>query len=412
MRKRILASALAVTLALAFLPVAAAAPASDAVRAEAQSAVSRLTEHYKAMDAAALTSADRLGMLALGLPLDPLPPLSELGLTIPLAAPDPEAPEPEPYSEDPAEQARAMLALKLSDGFGPDLQEWRAYYALGEMQRPDGGFGDASATGVVMTALALCAPEGSMSLQQWHSDLLASVIAHAQAQTPKTPEEAAALISGLVALEAEVPEALLKTFLDVPLPGEDPTLTAQAAAALGGYAAGGSVYRRLAELRSAAELTFADRNDFQSWAAPYIAYCLDEGLLIGDDHRNFHPKQNVTRAQLAAALQRFLPTDSVPAPDTVYPDVTDAMWYFDEIWAVKHFELMEGRADGAFHPNVPATRREVAYAIAKLLELDASDPIQALADAGLWQGDGAGNFRPDDPVTRDELAKTLAMIHR
>jgi hypothetical protein len=412
MRQRILASALALTLALTFLPAAAAAPASDAVHAEALSAATRLAVHYETANVTALTSAERLGMLALGFTQEPLPPLSELGLTIPLAAPDPESPEPEPYSEDPAEQAHAMLALKLSDGFGPDLQEWRAYYALGNMQKPDGGFGDASATGVVMTALALCEPEGSMSLRQWHSDLLANVVAYAQAQAPKTPEEAAALISGLVALEAEVPEALLKVLLDVPLPGEDPALTAQAAVALGDYATGESVYRRLAELRSAAELSFADRNDFQSWAAPYIAYCLDEGLLIGDDARNFHPKQSVTRAQLAAALQRFLPADSVPAPDMAYPDVTDAMWYFDEIWAVTHFELMEGRADGAFHPNVPATRREVAYAIAKLLELDAADPIQALADAGLWQGDGAGNFRPNDPVTRDELAKTLAMIHR
>ena len=51
---------------------------------------------------------------------------------------------------------------------------------------------------------------------------------------------------------------------------------------------------------------YADYGEISDWAATYITYATGAGLLQGDDTGNFRPKENATRAEVAAVLNRIL----------------------------------------------------------------------------------------------------------
>ncbi|WP_162009894.1 S-layer homology domain-containing protein [Paenibacillus xylanilyticus] len=86
--------------------------------------------------------------------------------------------------------------------------------------------------------------------------------------------------------------------------------------------------------------------------------------------------------------------------------------------------LISGYPDGSFHPRQYLTRREMAVLLAKasqlpLEEQSATDPkskdwaapyIEAIRKAGWMTGDASGNFRANDPIHREELASILVRV--
>ncbi|MFS0870945.1 S-layer homology domain-containing protein [Paenibacillus xylanilyticus] len=86
--------------------------------------------------------------------------------------------------------------------------------------------------------------------------------------------------------------------------------------------------------------------------------------------------------------------------------------------------LISGYPDGSFHPRQYLTRREMAVLLAKASQLPleesmdaglkstdwAAPYINAIRKAGWMTGDTLGNFRANDPIRREELASILVRV--
>ncbi|KGP78179.1 S-layer homology domain-containing protein, partial [Paenibacillus sp. MAEPY1] len=86
--------------------------------------------------------------------------------------------------------------------------------------------------------------------------------------------------------------------------------------------------------------------------------------------------------------------------------------------------LIAGYPDGSFHPKQHLTRREMAVLLAKASQLTleessqsvrnnsdwATPYIDAIRKVGWMTGDASGNFRANDPIRREELASILVRV--
>ncbi|QLG36792.1 S-layer homology domain-containing protein [Paenibacillus sp. E222] len=86
--------------------------------------------------------------------------------------------------------------------------------------------------------------------------------------------------------------------------------------------------------------------------------------------------------------------------------------------------LIAGYPDGSFHPRQHLTRREMAVLLAKAAHLTLEEPsqlvrnnsdwatpyIDAIRKVGWMTGDASGNFRANDPIRREELASILVRV--
>jgi len=53
-------------------------------------------------------------------------------------------------------------------------------------------------------------------------------------------------------------------------------------------------------------MTFRDQTEIPDWAQTAVQTVADQGLMVGDDQGKFRPNAPVTRAELAAVLERLL----------------------------------------------------------------------------------------------------------
>ncbi|MGC5775793.1 S-layer homology domain-containing protein [Paenibacillus pabuli] len=86
--------------------------------------------------------------------------------------------------------------------------------------------------------------------------------------------------------------------------------------------------------------------------------------------------------------------------------------------------LISGYPDGSFHPRQYLTRREMAVLLVKGSHLTIEEPslsvrnnsdwanpyIDAIRKAGWMTGDASGDFRANDPIRREELASILVRV--
>ena len=116
-----------------------------------------------------------------------------------------------------------------------------------------------------------------------------------------------------------------------------------------------------------------------SYAAPYIAWAAETGIMKGVPGGLFEPKRAVTRQELAVVLARYARYHGVEADLTdppAFPDV-DAFWAAEDVSFCAALGLMEG-SGGLFRPNDPATRAMGAAVLARLAgmtEFSVSDEI-------------------------------------
>ena len=101
------------------------------------------------------------------------------------------------------------------------------------------------------------------------------------------------------------------------------------------------------------------------WAYYYIAWAYDAGLVLGSGG-NFRPNASVTREELAAMLART--TTVRPAGTMPFHDAgTISNWARAYVYTVYRENLMVGDAQGNFRPGANITRAEVATAINRVL---------------------------------------------
>ena len=55
-----------------------------------------------------------------------------------------------------------------------------------------------------------------------------------------------------------------------------------------------------------AQLTYSDAAEISDWALDAVRFCVDEGILTGNDNGAFNPAKEATRVQMATVIDRFI----------------------------------------------------------------------------------------------------------
>lgn len=143
------------------------------------------------------------------------------------------------------------------------------------------------------------------------------------------------------------------------------------------------------------------------------------------------PDGNITREEISAILYRIKPMaydKPVETTGEVFPDVSIDRWSVREIEHLSGYGIIEGYPDGTFRPSGNLTRAEFAALIrrfiksaviktankrSELVDIDghwAYDDISFIAKAGLIDGYEDGTFRPDREITRAEVMSVINRI--
>jgi hypothetical protein len=168
--------------------------------------------------------------------------------------------------------------------------------------------------------------------------------------------------------------------------------------------------------------TFSDTRNY--WAATYVDYLYTSGVTTGYADGTFRPNQNITRAQFAAMLYRYLGLEEQQYADVTLPFVDSGAIPAYAVSAIKAL-YSEGIINGStgadgrmyFNPNSFLTRAQAAtmigrtqakgYAAAALTFTDAAGYIQTMAAQGILGGYTDGSFKPNANITRGQMAKIL-----
>jgi len=185
-----------------------------------------------------------------------------------------------------------------------------------------------------------------------------------------------------------------------------------------------------------------------------VDYEIHFAFMFGDDHGNFRPLSNITRAEAATVLTRtqltnFTSPDNLPAgmdEFNIFSDVKPGQWHYYYIAWAYHAGLVAGEPanlDGnrKFRPDDPITRQEFAAIVARTDEIRQSgyfmyfndwnqinDWAQDYVYTALLTGwmigrppsyentdymvtaypfDSGNSFRPLDNISRAEVATTV-----
>ncbi len=167
-------------------------------------------------------------------------------------------------------------------------------------------------------------------------------------------------------------------------------------------------------------LEFTDMPD--DWSTTALENAVNNGLLIGYDGK-IMPKDNLTRAQMAAAINRaFGATEK--ASLISYTDVAVNAWYFDDMAKAVQMQTFVSNGD-KLNPEMSITREEAFLVLARAFKLSgatersldvfsdkafvsqwAKDGVASLVSAGYVIGSN-GQLNPKQDITRAEFAQIL-----
>lgn len=167
------------------------------------------------------------------------------------------------------------------------------------------------------------------------------------------------------------------------------------------------------------------------WAANFVDYLYNAGITTGYSDGSFRPNQNITRAQFAVMLYRYLGLDESKYANVNLPFADNSQIADYAIPAIKAL-YTEGIINGStgkdgrvyFNPNASLTRAQAAtmigrtqekgYATVSLTFSDAgkipayaASYIQTMVAQGIISGYEDGSFKPNNNITRGQMAKIL-----
>jgi hypothetical protein len=163
------------------------------------------------------------------------------------------------------------------------------------------------------------------------------------------------------------------------------------------------------------------------WAASAVSALKARGIISGYPDGNFHPADEVTRADVAVMLAQAKKLTSSNQPESVFPDVPSNYWAASAIWSAKMAGYLQGYPDGSFRPGQGVSRAEAAVMLDKAFPSQgsggtvktsfadvssnfwAAGAIARLALAGI-SGYPDGAFRPNEIMTRAEAAVMLEKV--
>lgn len=172
--------------------------------------------------------------------------------------------------------------------------------------------------------------------------------------------------------------------------------------------------------KSYSPVTFVNRKAAELNRRDHTAF------LVGYAEGTFGPERNMTRAEVTTMFARLL-TEQIEADKTyssTFNDVAKNCWAANYIGYMQQFGIVTGYTDGSFRPNAPVTRAEFA-AIASRFEkltqgsksftdvLDTHWAVQYInfaATRGWVTGYADGTFKPEHSITRAEVAAVTCRL--
>ena len=146
----------------------------------------------------------------------------------------------------------------------------------------------------------------------------------------------------------------------------------------------------LAVSASAANTVTRKATDFRdydrtAWYAEAVSAAVDNGLLYGKSATVIDPNGDMTRAEMAAIINRSFGCYKT-ADISKYTDVSKSKWYFDDIGMSVQMGTYNGRSSSTMAPDSPITRQEAMTVVARALELDydsySKTDLSAFSDRG------------------------------
>ena len=125
---------------------------------------------------------------------------------------------------------------------------------------------------------------------------------------------------------------------------------------------------------SAANTTTRKATDFRdydrtAWYAEAVSAAVDNGLLYGKSSTIIDPNGDMTRAEMAAIINRSFGC-YVKADISKYTDVAKSKWYYDDVAMAVQMGTYNGRSSSTMAPDAPISRQEAMTVVARALELD------------------------------------------
>ena len=190
----------------------------------------------------------------------------------------------------------------------------------------------------------------------------------------------------------------------------------------------------LAVSASAANTVARKATDFRdfdrtAWYAEAVSAAVDNGLLYGKSSSIIDPNGDMTRAEMAAIINRSFGCYKT-ADISQYKDVSKSKWYYKDVALAVQMGTYNGRSSSSMAPDAPISRQEAMTVVARALELDydayaktdlsafsdrseisnwALPYVRAMVGADYIHGRTKG-LEPLDNITRAEFAQIFANI--
>ena len=128
----------------------------------------------------------------------------------------------------------------------------------------------------------------------------------------------------------------------------------------------------------------------KDWWTEALEAAINNGLLSGFGSR-IMPNDNLTRAQMAAIVNRAFGTRSMSSLSS-YTDVIAGAWYYTDMAKAVQMKIFPG-SNNKLNPNSDITREEVFTALARMLKLSGAansvlDKFSDKASVSSWAEDG------------------------
>ena len=169
--------------------------------------------------------------------------------------------------------------------------------------------------------------------------------------------------------------------------------------------------------------------DKSAWYAEAVSAAVDNGLLYGKSATVIDPNGDMTRAEMAAIINRSFGCYKT-ADISQYKDVVKSKWYYKDVALAVQMGTYNGRSSSSMAPDSPITRQEAMTVVARALELDydayvktdlskfsdrdkistwALPYVRAMVGADYIHGRTKG-LEPLDNITRAEFAQIFHNI--
>ena len=109
--------------------------------------------------------------------------------------------------------------------------------------------------------------------------------------------------------------------------------------------------------------------DAKAWYAEAVSAAVDTGLLYGKSATVIDPNGDMTRAEMAAIINRSFGCYKT-ADISQYKDVAKSKWYYKDVAMAVQMGTYNGRSSSAMAPDAPISRQEAMTVVARALELD------------------------------------------